>query len=141
MEGPNNIALIYLENAVEAKPLALCSENYFGRPLAACGMSEPGIFMEAKAAEEQVHDPARKGIIRTLEKDGEIFCQGNYGGPLYPLDEVSRTPLCLYGVYMGLGFCDELGVYVRVSEKIDWILYNMGLAVKLKDRNELFQFQ
>ncbi len=138
--------MIHLEESVDEKELSLCAEDYFGRPLAVCFIEKtPGQIVrrhlvQAPRFEEGGYFRYFTGggpIIRVRERD-PLQCT-QHGGPLYPVTPSDQTPVCLYGVYIGNWSPDtKLGQFVRVSEKRDWILYNMGLAVALRS-DELIQ--
>ena len=56
----------------------------------------------------------------------EVACNGDSGGPLYPLDDQEK-PVCLYGLFSyGEPNCVGPGyIFTRVSAYLDWIKINM----------------
>ena len=58
----------------------------------------------------------------------ESTCNGDSGGPLYPLNDQNK-PVCLYGLTSnGDEYCRiQSGIFTRVSAYADWIKKNMEI--------------
>ena len=131
----NDIAVIKLPEPVSKLiPFPVCSSKtaFSEHPLGSCGFGSvtrdfPGkpakvlqetLMFEANASCQLVFKPSRQICVSSVR--GRDTCDGDSGGPLYPMKH--NRPLCLYGIVSrGGARCDGNGVYTRVSAYISWI--------------------
>ncbi len=142
----NDIALFKLETPIDLEAtrretIKVCQGTHKSEKLAVCGLGlvQIGPNVEAKYAEHlqevylsETYSHCRKfetdlyfnrdyqicAISPTHERD---TCEGDSGGPMYPVDRYG-TPKCLYGlVSWGSTYCTGDGIYTRVSSYLNWI--------------------
>merc|ERR1711879_657569 len=96
-----------------------------GYPIAVCGMGKIDgrpLPPESKyLMEVQLHESASGKGCYDMSSTKKDSCNGDSGGPTYPLDSRGR-PICLYGaVSYGSSKCSGWGVYTRVSYYRSWV--------------------
>jgi len=134
-----DVAVLKLSQSVSpSRILPMCTKSYSNYTIAVCGMgrtiwndsdsADPPQLKETKLQEQSScnefdfdkNTQICLGIMKGQSYSGA--CNGDSGGPAFPLSPSSGQPICVYGmVSYGQTQCDGNTVYTRVSAYRNWI--------------------
>ncbi len=131
----NDLAVLKLASDVHpnrGNPIQFCRQSYENHELAVCGRGRlfediaevSEVLQEVKAFERAGEScptgpVTRKQICVSSDGMNRGVCNGDSGGPLYPIED--GEALCLYGLASSSKKCGYSSVYVRVQPYIEWI--------------------
>ncbi len=133
----NDIALLKLLDPVpDSKVLSLCRKSYNSSPLAANGFGtlnedtgeSPDVLQEVRVFERSAKNCSydwnpEVQICASSNDMNRGPCDGDSGGPLYPV--VDGVPTCLYGIISQGYKCGYLAIYTRITHYLNWIKNHM----------------
>merc|ERR1711879_50477 len=133
--GENDIAVIMLRSRVPSSyTISMCKSTYSNYPIAVCGMGRINaktgdhcknlveVQLEESVSGRGCYDMKSTKTEICLLGRNKDSCNGDSGGPAYPLDPQTGEPICLYGVVSyGSEECDGWGVYTRMSYYRNWV--------------------